>query len=182
MGFPGRALHILVGCDRGSQLMFVIAMEALSALFAKAMEDRVISSFNGITATQRLSIYADDVALFIKPAMNGLKVNYVKSCAIMIMGCEEDRNTVAAILQCTIGVFLCKSLGIQLGISHLTKADWQPLLDQVTNFIPAWQRGLIQRPERLILVKSMISSRPIHHLMILDAPQWVFDDINSWIR
>lgn len=49
-------------------------------------------------------------------------------------------------------------------------------------FIPSWQRGLIQRAGRRVLVKTVIAARPVHQLLILDAPDWVIEDINSWMR
>ena len=61
----------------------------------------------GISITQRLSVYADDVALFVKPSesdllfvrhaleifgeASGLRVNYSKSSAILITEDAEDR-------------------------------------------------------------------------------------------
>lgn len=69
-----------------------------------------------------------------------------------------------------------------MAIKQLTRADWQPLLYQVRRFIPAWQRGLIQRSGRLILVKSVIAARLIHQLMVLDALKWVFKEIDKWMR
>lgn len=164
----------------------------------QAEHEGAISSFTGVSALQRLLIYADDVALFVKPTTrdlnfvraaldifgeaSGLRINYRKSDAIIIRGSEVDSNRVTGILKCTMGSFPCKYIGIQLAISKLTKPDWQPLLDQVRHMVPSWQRGLIQRPGRLILVKSVIAARSIHQLLILDAPQWVFDDINSWLQ
>ena len=81
--------------DLVSPLLFVIAMEPLTALFRKGAEEGVVSKLNGISPTQRLSIYADDVALFIKPTemdlifvkqalasfgeASGLEVSYNKS-------------------------------------------------------------------------------------------------------
>lgn len=85
-------------------------------------------------------------------------------------------------LQCKLGSFPCRSLGLQLAINQLTKADWQPLIDQVRNFIPAWQQGFIQRPGRLILVKSVIAARPVHLLLVLDPLAWVIEDIDKWMR
>ena len=120
----------------------------------------VLSSFHGITAMQRISIYANDVALFIKPTVmdlsfvketlkafgeaSGLKVNYRKSSAIVIRGDVDDRQRVAALLKCDLAEFPCRYLGLQLAIKNLTRAEWQPMLDKVTYFVPAWQRGLIQ--------------------------------------
>ena len=134
-GSPGSSFAHTCGLRQGdpvSLLLFVIAMEALSSLFTKGAEVGAVSSFPGISATQRLSIYADVVALFIRPtnldlsfvrmaldcfgAASGLVVNYNKSMAIMIKGNEEDQHRVRDILQCAMGSFPCKYLGIPLAI------------------------------------------------------------------
>lgn len=87
-----------------------------------------------------------------------------------------------SILHCRFGEFPCKYLGIQLAINQLSRADWQPMLDQVRNFLPSWQRGLIQRQGRLVLIKSVIAARPVHQLLILEAPAWVFKEMEKWMR
>ena len=85
-------------------------------------------------------------------------------------------------LECNIGEFPCKYLGLQLSIHKLTKVQWQPMLDQVKHFIPAWQRSLIQRPGRLVLINSVITVRPIHHLLVMKAPQWVLEEVDKWMH
>ena len=143
-------------------------------MIGKAAREGVLSSFSGIKDTQRLSIFAEDVALFIRPSVpdlacvrealnifglaSGLRINYRKTSAILIRGDPEDKERVISFLNCQSGSFPCKYLGLPLAINQLTRTDWQPLLDQVKQFIPAWQRGLIQRPGRLILVKSVIAA------------------------
>lgn len=83
-------------------------MDALTSILIKAAEENVVSSFQGIKTMQRLSIYADDVALFIRPSetdlsfvrcalhafgeASGLRVNYGKSSAILIRGSNEDKD------------------------------------------------------------------------------------------
>ena len=75
-----------------------------------------------------MSIYADDMALFVKPrvldltfvrsvlhtfgAASGLWVNYQKSLDIMIHENNEDRERVESILRCRMGSFPCKYLGL----------------------------------------------------------------------
>ena len=81
-----------------------------------------------------------------------------------------------------MGAFPCKYLGMQLAIRTLSRAEWQPMLDQAKSFAPAWQRGLIHRPGRLVLVKSVISAKPIHHFMVTEAPVWVLEEIEQWMR
>ena len=145
-----------------------------------------------------LSIYADDVALFIRPSegdlsfvrsalhafgkASGLCVNYQKSSAILIRGNEIDQARVEAMLQCNIGESPCKYLGLELAIRQLTGAVWQPIMDKAKKLVPALQRGLIQCPGRLILVKSVISARPVHHFMVMDALKWVFEELDKWMR
>ena len=53
--------------DSISPLFFVIAMDVLTHIIIKAHEAGVRSTINGCIPVQRLSLYADDVVLFIKP-------------------------------------------------------------------------------------------------------------------
>ncbi|KAE8798457.1 Serine/threonine-protein kinase CTR1 [Hordeum vulgare] len=173
-------------------------MDALSSILCKATEVCILSSFRGISPLQRLSVYADDVAMFIRPShpdlicvrelldifgeASRLCINYTKSATILIRGTEEDGLRVTDVLHCRLSNFPCKYLGIPLAIRKLSRAHWQPLLDEVRKLIPAWQRGIIQRPGRLILVKSVISARPVHQLLMLNAPTWVFEEIDKWLK
>lgn len=78
-GVLGRTIHHAKGLRQGgpsSLLLFVIGMDALTSLVCKASEAGVISSFRGISPTQRLSIYADDVAWFIRPSTPELITHY----------------------------------------------------------------------------------------------------------
>lgn len=83
------------------------------------------------------------------------------------------------VLQCQIGEFPYKYRGLQLAIKKLTKADWQLMLDQAKNFVLVCQRVLIRSPGRLVLIKSVIATKPIHHLMVSDAPAWVFEELDK---
>ena len=53
------------------------------------------------------------------------------------------------------------------------------MLDQVCVVIPAWQEGLIQRSARLVLVKGILSARLVHHLLVMDAHAWVFEEMKK---
>jgi hypothetical protein len=48
-------------------MLFVIGMQVLTCLVSKAVEEEIVSNLAGITTMQRISIYADDVVLFLKP-------------------------------------------------------------------------------------------------------------------
>lgn len=131
-GIPGRSFVHVQGLRQGdpiSPLLFVIAMDVLLRIMVKAADlGVVVSSFTGFTAVQSVSIYADDVALFVRPTevdlrfvtmalkafgdASGLRVNYHKSSVVLIHGDELDKNRVENLLQCNLGEFPCKYLGL----------------------------------------------------------------------
>jgi hypothetical protein len=148
----------------------------------------MFSNLAGISPLQRICIYADDVVLFFKPERremwaikhilqifgeaSGLKVNFRKTTATLIRGSREQEEEIAAILGCELAHFPIKYLGLQLALRPLTKAEWQPLLDQVIKCVPAWQRGLIKKEGRLVLINSVVSARVVHQLVVAEAPLW----------
>jgi hypothetical protein len=147
---------------------------------------------------QRLSIYADDVVVFVRPVVpelvairdiltvfgeaSGLKVNYSKSSATVIRGGELERVRTQSILGCPLLNFPIKYLGLQLALRPLTRAQWQPALDKIIDFMPSWQRGLIAKQGRLILIKTVIAAKPIHQVLVEDAPVWMLEAIEKWQR
>jgi hypothetical protein len=100
----------------------------------------------------------------------------------MIRGAEEDKLRIVEILGCEIAEFPIKYLGLQLALRPLTKAEWQPLLDKALFCLPAWFRGLIGREGRLTLIKAVLAARPIHQLLIADAPRWLLEELNKGLR
>jgi hypothetical protein len=145
-----------------------------------------------------MSAYADDVVLFIRSNIpdlhavtallqvfgeaSGLHVNFEKTAATMIRGSRLETRRVRSLLGCKIEEFTIQYLGLQLALRPLTKAQWQPMLDRALAVMPSWQKGLIPRAGRLILVKHVISSRPVHHLLVSEAPAWLLDELNGWLR
>jgi hypothetical protein len=89
---------------------------------------------------------------------------------------------VREIMRCNLEVFPIKYLGLQLALRPLTKDQWQPMLDQAINFLPAWQRGMIARAGRLNPIKSVIAAKPIHHLLVAEAPVWLLEELEKWQR
>jgi hypothetical protein len=173
-------------------------MEALTALITRAIQEQLLSPLVDCLALQRLSIYADDVVLFIRPTVSdltavrdllavfgrasGLHVNFHKSSATVIRGDEQDEARAVGILGCPTVKFPIRYLGLQHAIRPLTKAQWQPALDRIIDFLPAWQRGLIGREERLTLIKMVVAAKPIHQLMVAEAPVWLLDEVEGWER
>jgi hypothetical protein len=113
---------------------------------------------------------------------SGLRVNYAKSSATLIHGNDHDAALVAEVLQCQIKDFPIKYLGMQLALRPLTKNEWQLVLDKILACLHAWQSGMITREGRLLLINVVIAARPLHLLLIAEAPIWFLEEINKWAR
>lgn len=150
-----RRFPMLVACGKGTRsppLLFIVAMDTLTAMFLRATELEILSTLSGVSPIQRLSIFTDDVVLFIRPSRTDL--TFVGS-ALEIFGealglskfhkifcypnqvqrwwSSQDQRDARLLL----GVFPCKHLGLQRVITQLTRAQWQPMLDCVSEFVPA---------------------------------------------
>jgi hypothetical protein len=53
--------------DPLSLMLFVLVMDVLSSLFRVAEEKVLLSNLEGANVKTRLSMYADDVVLFVRP-------------------------------------------------------------------------------------------------------------------
>jgi hypothetical protein len=149
-GVPGERIRHARGLRQGdptSPMLYVIGMEVLTLMIKKAVEEQLLTGLAGISPIQRVSIYADDVVLFVKAEEHellatreildmfgrgtGLEVNYRKTTATIIRGSEQDSERVRDMLRCQIAEFPIKYLGLQLALRPLTKTEWQPMLDSV---------------------------------------------------
>ncbi|KAM0919937.1 hypothetical protein ACQ4PT_007825 [Festuca glaucescens] len=69
-GVPGDRVYHGRGLRQGdptSPILFVAAMESLSAMITKAAEEGLFGNLATTSPLQRLSIYADDIVMFLKP-------------------------------------------------------------------------------------------------------------------
>jgi hypothetical protein len=172
-------------------------MDVLMAIFKKAGDEGIFEPLNRWGIRHRLSIYADDVAMFIRPCeelatagqlldcfgeASGLHTNLYKS-AILPIRCEEvDLAIIQPAFPCQISEFPCKYLGLPLSPRTLRKEDWQPLLDKLARRLATWRTALLTESGRLILISSVLMMISVYHMLSLDLPAWVLKTINKACR
>jgi hypothetical protein len=109
----------------------------------------------------RISIYADDVVLFLHPIQSdisitldilelfgdasGLHNNTHKSNIYPIRCSEETILDVQHMLPCDIASFPCKYLGLPLSLHRLSNQQLWPLVDKIADRLPNWKVDLLNR-------------------------------------
>jgi hypothetical protein len=173
-------------------------MDVLTAIFSKAEEAGLFESLTRWGVRHRVSIYADDVATFIRPSeeelnaahqlltcfgdASGLHTNMSKS-AIMPIRCEETSlEEIMPAFPCQFSGLPCKYLGLPLSPRKLKKIDWQPLLDELARRLSTWRTAMLTDRGRLILVKTVLLMLYVYHMLSLDLPPWVIKTINKMCR
>nr|AAU93576.1 hypothetical protein [Oryza sativa Japonica Group] len=181
--------------DPLSPMLFILVMEVLNAMLCKASDSGGFLPLNDRTLRHRVSLYADDLVLFLSPvqqdlefiqgilsvfgAASGLRTNFAK-CSITPIRCsDEDLELVHSCFPCSISNFPCTYLGIPLSVRKLPKAALQPLVDRVAHRLPPWKGRLTTLAGRSVLVQSVLSSIPVHVSMAIGLPAWVVKAIDK---
>ncbi|WVZ53201.1 hypothetical protein U9M48_004174 [Paspalum notatum var. saurae] len=193
-GQPGTPISHLRGLRQGdplSPMLFILVMDVLNSLVSKASSEGLLLPLAGQHSTHRISLYADDVALFIRPTVGdlrlirdlldcfgqvaGLKTNLLKSSATPIQCADED-------IAYSIKSFPCTYLGLPLTVHKPTKADFMKVIDKVADKLPGWKAPLLNKAGRLVVVKTVLTAVTIHLLIAWDLPKWVIKAIDKLRR
>ena len=136
-------------------MLFILVMDVLHYMVKKAVEEDLLQPLARRALQHRVSLYADDVVLFLRPSAadigitldmldlfgsaSGLKTNIQKSSVLTIRCKQEDREIIQLHLPCQLQDFPCKYLGVPLSIHKLTKAQIQPVIDKIADQLPGWK-------------------------------------------
>jgi hypothetical protein len=143
-------------------------------------------------------MYADDVALFVKPVRDdiatmaeildifgrasGLLVNR-SNCAIYPVHCEEvDVEAAKQDFQCPIKFFPCTYLGLPLHYRQLRRVEIQPLIDKVGNKLPTWKGQFLNRAGRLKLMTTVLTAMPTFFLTVFPPKKWLVKRLDKLRR
>ena len=185
-GVPGPRIKHARGLRQGdalSPMLFILAMDALSLLFDKAEEEGILTAVHARQQIpQRLSIYADDVILFIKADQreavatkqildmfgmaSGLVCNLNKSSVSALVCTEQTLQEISNRLNCQVVALPITYPGLPLHSRKARKADYRALIDKIKNRLASWKTHMLTHGGRLILVQSVLSAIAIFHLPI----------------
>jgi len=198
-GEPGEEIKHQRGLWQGDPLspkLFIIVMDVLNSLFVRASDLGLLQPLSNRTARQRLPLYADDVALFIKPLEEelhitraildifgealGLKTNLGKSCIIPIQCRDDTLAEVSNTLPCTVSEFPCTYLGLPISNKKLSKAALMPWVEKIADKLPSWKAALMNRAGRATLVRYVLSTIPVYLLVAINVPKWFIKLINKF--
>ena len=153
----------------------------------KHAEDRgLFQGLDGGIVKARLSIYADDVVLLVKPheedlrcvklildcfgEASGLVTNMQNSCAIPISCRTPIAQDSCSILQCSMGSLPCNYLGLPSSNNKLRKSDL---------LLFSWKASLLNLAGRTALVWFVLSIIPVYLLIAMNVPKWVIKSIDK---
>jgi hypothetical protein len=167
-------------------MLFILVMYILGLLFIRAEESGLMQQLSGRSKLHQISMYADDVVLFLSPLAadisiimgildlfgkaSGLQNNEKKSNVYPIQCSEDDLLMVQNLLPCERSDFPCKYLGIHLSLRKLTKEHVQSIIDRVADHLPSWKADLMSRAGRRIIVQHVLTSMIVYLAMATDFP------------
>uniref|UniRef100_A0A0A8ZTA0 Reverse transcriptase domain-containing protein n=1 Tax=Arundo donax TaxID=35708 RepID=A0A0A8ZTA0_ARUDO len=176
-------------------MLFILIMDVLNSLIIQATQDGLLQPLALQHTQHRISFYADDMVLFLRPLENdlslikqildvfghasGLQTNISKSSVTPIQCREEELAIISESLPCETKDFPCTYLGLLLSIRKPTKAELLPLIDKVADNLPGWKALLMNRAGRLGTVRVVLTAIPIYLMIALDLPKWVIKAIDK---
>jgi hypothetical protein len=112
--------------------------------------------------------------------LSGLKINFMKSEAIVTKVSREEQTRVANLLNCKEGSFPFTYLGFPIAHRKLTMLDWEGLVAMVGHRVDPWQGRFMSSAARLTLIKSSLSSLPTHAMglfLLAEGVHVAFDKV-----
>lgn len=199
-GRPGRRICHARGLRQGdplSPMLFVIVMEVLNHFLHWVEQRGYLTPVHGLVGS-RVSLYADDLILFMLPQerdlqavkatltifglASGLFSNLDKSVATPLHCSDQDLARVQTILACKVQGFPCRYLGILLSVYKLKRSEEQPLVDKVAARISGWKGQMLNAAGRTALIKATMSAIPIHTSIALCLSPWAIETIDKLRR
>ncbi|VFQ69024.1 unnamed protein product [Cuscuta campestris] len=182
--------------DPLSPLLFIIALEGLSRFLNHQFSLGYISQFSaGRNFTPCHVLYADDIILFTKAdsrnllrlrellslfmKASGQEINYSKSQVIVHERMKaEQQNQIRKILSIRCHTKEFTYLGSNIVKGKLRKVHCKTLVEKFEKKINAWYSKKLNQMGRLILIKHVLSSIPLHLMAAQRIPKSILKSLN----
>jgi hypothetical protein len=143
-------------------------------MLAVATEEGLLSRIDSRSAKARMSMFADDVGLFLNPIQgqvkvvsellsefaeaSGLNTNTAKSAVYPIQCDGLDVDQIMTDFTCPVRQFPCTYLGLPLHTRALRRVDFQPLIDKIGGRLAGWKGRFLNKAGKLTLVNMVLTS------------------------
>jgi hypothetical protein len=195
---PGEHIAHRRGLRQGnplSPMLFILVMDVVGLLFSKVEEAGLLQQLSRRKKLHRISIYVDDVAVFLHPTAEetsitldilqlfgdafGLVNNAQKSNVYPIQCPEGTLMEVQSLLPCEMATFPYRYLGLPLSLHKLSRHQFQPFVERIADQLPNWKADLMSTAGRRIQVQHVLTGMTIYLAMAIDIPQWALDAIDK---
>ncbi|KAK1362064.1 hypothetical protein POM88_046538 [Heracleum sosnowskyi] len=192
---PQRGLRL---GDPMSPLLFNLVVEVLSTMMVTANERGM---FSGIKLSDNVKEithlqFADDTLVFIKDDLeslkdvkriltcfqflSGLEINFSKSKLFALGKSTEILEEGSRVLSCAKGEWPLTYLGVTIGLSPKRQIYWDPLFTKFKKKLVGWKCESLNMVGRVVLIKSVVDSLPIHWFNTLLLPAMVYHKLESY--
>jgi hypothetical protein len=146
-------------------MLFILAMDPIQRVLDRATQEGLLQPMGKTPVRFRTSLYADDVAVFVKPnprdilnlqnllqsfgEATGLFTNMQKSVCYPIWCDDNTMQSVQATFARQIGQFPRRYLGLPLCLHRTRRVDEQILIDKIVVKLPGWNGRLLNKAGRL---------------------------------
>ncbi|XXG42272.1 hypothetical protein AAC387_Pa01g2591 [Persea americana] len=169
--------------DPLSPYLFILAEEILSLKVERLRLEGSIAPISSVSSTPCHLLYADDILLFLKAHKPGLRTlqsllrlyqdslgqnfNLQKS-QLFIGDCNVRRkNMVSGLLQINPATLPSVYVGVPLFFGSARHGYFNKIMDFFSLRVSGWKAKCFSFAGRLILVKHVLSSIPIHISLVL---------------
>ncbi|XP_071686940.1 uncharacterized protein [Rutidosis leptorrhynchoides] len=206
MGFVNRFISWIKCCISGINFSVLLngspskeVAVVLSKLLSNDLSTGALQGFN-IANNNKVnhSQFADDTILFAHPSLqelnrlkeilalfsqvSGLKINHSKTMIYGIHVSRSDLRHFANTFGCEIGDFPLEYLGVPIGFNSGRIAMWDPVIKKFKRKLAGWKGRCLSFGGRLVMVKAVLSSLPLHFMAIYKAPSSVIIQLERFRR
>jgi hypothetical protein len=104
----------------------------------------------------------------------------VDKCVITPIRCSEEQvQAVREVFLCRVQEFPTTYLGAPLSISRMHRSEEQRLVDAVAARVPTWKGGLLTDAGKASLVRTTLSTIPVHISICCCLSTWAIEEIDK---